>query len=371
MTSWILAMMAVSGCDDRSRRVTPHRDAGRPRRVIEPPSGAVHALPPHAIRADGVGPYRLGESLDSMMSALPSGPRLSVLDVRGVVRASIVRTEDDGVLLGGEPMMGASFAAVIAPKIARTEQGIEVGSSETKLLEAMGARAQERQVSDPRLFRFAGARGMTFVVEGEEVLAIVVGAEVDGSDSGGLACGLRAGRKDVPPCLLAGDAVTISGDGVVLGPPGAPERHRRAAPVPLPGLLFAGVPVDNERDLIAVRVDELGGAKRWLITVLRNEGGKLVRVAEEPLFSLTAESASLLGAALSDVDLLVRVDTRADSYVASGLLVTRTGKRLRVAVPLSPASVLRRRKGGEDGGAGSSAAPAEVRTAVPDAGPAM
>ncbi|MEJ7598131.1 MAG: hypothetical protein WKG01_09505 [Kofleriaceae bacterium] len=49
-------VLALAACSDRSSGRQPAREEPQ-RRVIEPPSGTVRPMPPHAIRSVGVGPY--------------------------------------------------------------------------------------------------------------------------------------------------------------------------------------------------------------------------------------------------------------------------------------------------------------------------
>ena len=55
------------------------------RRVIEPPHGYVRALPPHAITAEGVGPFKLSMAMSEIAASLPPGSRMSLLQIPGVV----------------------------------------------------------------------------------------------------------------------------------------------------------------------------------------------------------------------------------------------------------------------------------------------
>src|ERR1041385_2183496 len=60
--------LAVAGCGNRQRENhEPPRDAKRGARVIEPSTDRVGPLPPYAIKAEGVGPYKLGERLSDLL----------------------------------------------------------------------------------------------------------------------------------------------------------------------------------------------------------------------------------------------------------------------------------------------------------------
>src|SRR5205809_539568 len=125
---WLLIGVVLAGACTRDTPEKPtkvSRDQERPRRIIEPPSGVVRPLPPHAIRAEGVGPYKLGERLDTLLDQQPSGPRITLFEITNVVHRTLIRAEDDTVLIGGADQSGnASFVAVVGPEVARTENGV-------------------------------------------------------------------------------------------------------------------------------------------------------------------------------------------------------------------------------------------------------
>src|SRR5688572_423623 len=181
MQALVLAGLALApgcgGCRDRDLPPMPApRDAGPARRVIVPAIGDVRPLPPHAIRADGVGPYRLGAPLDAVLAQLPSGPRVALLDLQGVVDVSVIRAEDDGVLVGGESVAAtAAYIAVVRADVARTETGIGVGSHRRDLVTAMGPELVDtRFVRDPGLLAFASLPGARFVVVEDRVGAVLL-----------------------------------------------------------------------------------------------------------------------------------------------------------------------------------------------------
>ncbi|MGE0867596.1 MAG: hypothetical protein AB7P03_03480, partial [Kofleriaceae bacterium] len=66
------AWLTTAACSDRNGGVSePPSDPKRQHRVIEAPAVVVRPLPPHAILADGDGPYRQGERLAEMLEQLP------------------------------------------------------------------------------------------------------------------------------------------------------------------------------------------------------------------------------------------------------------------------------------------------------------
>src|SRR5215813_1239975 len=109
-----LTALAIAGCGNRRRENRePPRDAKRAPRVIEPSTDRVGPLPPYSIKAEGVGPYKLGERLSDLLEKLPSGPQIVLFEIPGVVHRNVIRAEDDAVLVGGEQASTASFVAVV------------------------------------------------------------------------------------------------------------------------------------------------------------------------------------------------------------------------------------------------------------------
>lgn len=85
-----LALVGLVACGS-DKAPTPERREAPTRRVIEPPHGDVRALPPHAITAEGVGPFKLSMAMSEIAASLPPGSRMSLLQIPGVVDHSVVR----------------------------------------------------------------------------------------------------------------------------------------------------------------------------------------------------------------------------------------------------------------------------------------
>jgi hypothetical protein len=357
-----LALAVAPACGDRRGGPPPPGDAPRARRVIERPRSALYPLPPHAIRSDGVGPYKLGEALATVLYAVPSAPGVEVLDVPRVVRHSVIRVEDNRVVVGGDPVV-TSFVGVLAPEVARTESGVEVGMPRDELGKALGAAVVDPvRAVDPRLIAAEALPGVRFVVEHDAVVAVLVtgprartdvprapGAPVPAvpackvdpdADAVRTALGGEPARLD---CLTETEAVAAIGDEVVVISTG--DKPRRLVAQRLPDLVFAGATHGAGRhEVIAVTAKR--DARQLVTTViaLRWEGGRLARTLDETAYQLTAQSAGWLGARLEDLDLLLEVEARADMIVVSGVLLGRAGPAIRLAVPLTPSSLARRKR---------------------------
>ncbi|HEU0034135.1 MAG TPA: hypothetical protein VFQ53_26085, partial [Kofleriaceae bacterium] len=126
--------LAMASCGDRDKSPAPTAQPQPQRRSIEPPAGTVRQLPPYGIDAAGIGPYKLRQRLAAILDQLPSGPRIERYEIPSVLHTSLIRAEDDHVLIGGEPTATVAssttaFVAVIDGDVARTESGVHVGTS--------------------------------------------------------------------------------------------------------------------------------------------------------------------------------------------------------------------------------------------------
>jgi hypothetical protein len=344
-----LAIVAVLllGCSDRDQPEAP-RERERPHRVIEPPLGTMRSLPPHPIRADGVGPYRIGERLDVLLGELPSGPRISTFDIRGVVHANVIHAEEDTVLIGGEPSATASFVAVIGSEVARTESGIHVGSTRDELVHALGALASDvDRVRDPHVIVPGSLRSTRVVVDGDRIAAFVVTADANPARP-------REGSECVRPaieapkqgaCFATGEIVEVDGDDIAVRSAEKPD-DKPLATVRVSGLVFAA-PLrnlaENRDELVVVsRIDD-SQVRTWSIAAFQLDKKGLVRTIDAtPLYQLSSANARWIGADLKDVDVYAELTSRSDAIEVGGLLTTRSGDKIRDVVVVSPVMVPRR-----------------------------
>lgn len=349
-----LALLAlVVGCGGgHPDNPVPDPQEQRPRRIIEPPSGTVRPLPPHAIRAEGVGPYKLGEKLDQTLEQLPSGPRVATLDIPSVVHRSLVRAEDDAVLIGAaEPTGTASFVAVITGEVARTEGGIRVGSTRAEIVKALGpVVAEPDRARDPRMLQLAQLKNLRVVLDGEVAAAMVVltpEAAHAAPPEAALPCTRPAGTdKLFGACTGAsatGELVGIDGDDLAVRPT---EGEHPPVAVHVPGLVFAAPirnPVDGRDELVAIGRTDDASQRTWTASAYRFEAGHLVRTIDpQPIYQLSAANARWIGAELDHVDLYLELASRADGLEVGGLLTTRVGTKIRDVVTISTINVARR-----------------------------
>jgi hypothetical protein len=346
-----LALLLSAGCsgDDPKPQVRT-TEPQPPRRVIAPPGGTtVRSLPPYAIRADGVGPYRLGEKVSAVMAQLPSGPRIARFEIPSVVRTSLIRAEEDAILIGGETTSTAAFVAVVGAEVARTDSNVHVGSSVEDLVRALGPLFEDPDhARDPRLVVPTAMRNARVALDGERIAAIVLAND---------APPVKLGPQPEPPCKRpeppskkqlgiclsnAGELVEVEDDELVVHPS---DSERVIYALRAPGLVFAA-PLRNPsegRDELAVvtRIDE-PHRRTWMLAAYRLEGTRMVRTVEEELYTLTPMQSRWIGADLRDVELYIELASGPEAIEVGGLLTTRAGERVRDVALLSPKVVARR-----------------------------
>ncbi len=363
--------------------------------MIEPSTERVGPLPPYAIRAEGVGPYKLGEKLSVLLEQLPSGPQIALFEIPGVVHRSVIRAEDDTVLVGGEQASTASFIAIVGPDVARAEGNIHVGSTRDELIAALGPPVEDpERAHDPHLIAPSALPSLRVVIGGDRVAAIVVTGVVAPSRQGYDCPRPAATERAVGACLTgAGELIETSGSGSGGGSGGGDEvvirsadGERTLATTPkFPGLVFAA-PLRNAAEgrdelVVVTRTDE-AATRSWWIAAYRLEGSRLVRTVDAAqVYQLSSANARWIGSDLHDVDLYLELTSRADEIDVGGLLATHSAsraKRIADVVVISPAQVARHRgktaaaEASDAGSPGASAAGrvtqgAAVRAAEPAA----
>ncbi|MEO6777520.1 MAG: hypothetical protein ABI467_31630 [Kofleriaceae bacterium] len=346
---WFALALALCSCSDRDHaharasEVAPDRTP----RVLDPPPQHVRALPPHAIRSDGVGPYRLGLTLEQLGTQVPPGGRNAQIDIPNVVHLSVLHAEDDTIQIGGEPLGRASFVAVIGPKVARTESGIQVGSTRAELVQALGApEVVLTRARDPRIVVPSNLRELRAVLDHDHVIGLVVTASDPPGKAEGCvrpAPGPATEGTKFGACLTgAAGVVTVDGDEIVAR---MAETDKLIDRVRLANLQFAAAvrAPDGKDEIVAItRLDD-SQARTWWLVGYRLEAGKLVQVANGPVYQLTATNARWIGSTLADLDLILEVSNRGDTFEVGGLLTHRTNGRLRDLLVLSPVQVPRHR----------------------------
>jgi hypothetical protein len=393
----ILAIVVVLAACGDGEAVKPSDDAGVPRRVFDPPPRKVRAVPPFDIHAGGVGPYyRLGAPLRDVLLSLPSGPRVELLQIDRVVDFSLVRTDGDAIVLGANRNARIDFITVLAPGIARTARGIEVGLTLVEAEQMLGPRLTA-PLADPRMARFAAAPELQLVTDGLKIEGIVVAAPREPEEHGAprartprcaerserSADLIRAGRlgKPVGARVLPGcftgehpEAVVVADEelAVVGGDVGKP---RRLAGQPIADAAFVGtldVDRDGRHEIVVVH-RRVSDKLVLRVEVLALEGGRLVTrgpAGGQQAYAISTTSAAWVGAKLPELDLVLELEAGNETIIVSGLYLRRVGSSLREIAPLERITLAvprgRRRPG--PGVAVEEPGAAPPSAAAPDAG---
>jgi hypothetical protein len=359
----VVALVAA-GCSDPASNKQQAKSEPQ-RRVIEPPSGTARPMPPHAIRGDGVGPYKLGERLSSLLAQLASGPRMTRLEIPGLLHLNVIRAEDDMVLIGGESSASiastdASFLSVVGgAEVARTEKGdVHVGSSRAELERALGPFVIElERARDPRVVVPNELRNARVIVERDRVTAIVITGDsprtpppaTEGSATEPACERPAATERAIGACLLAGtggELIERDRDRLIIRSISSDaEKSRVVTTLAVPNLQFVAVLRNaNERDeLVAITRTDEPQQRIWSLVAYRFETKQIVKTVDpEPVYLLSAAQTRWIGAELRDVDLFLELTSRADGIEVGGLLTTRPNGKLRDVVVISPKLVARR-----------------------------
>ena len=359
----LLAIGGLSACSgkDPVDKTPVTSEVPRSRRVIEPPVGVVRALPPHAIKPQSVGPYKLGERLSDLMEQLPSGPRMELFEVPGLLHRSLVRAEDGAVLIGGEPQGTANFVAVVGTEVARTESGVHVGSTRAELIAAMGPLHEDLdRAHDPRLVVPAAMKNARIILDGDRISAIAILAEPAAPPPTAQSpeCARPAATgKAIGMCLTGTGELVEVGDNEITVRVG----EKVVAQFRVPNVVFA-VPlrtIDGKDELVAIARTDEAQLRSWSLVAFRFDGGKLVKTTDPtPLYQVSNANARWIGAEVRDVDLYLELASRADAIEVGGLLTTRSSAgQTRDVVVISTVSVPHRRTKPAAADAGSAEPP--------------
>ncbi len=349
----VLGLCQLS-CSDSAQPPAPLVTSSRPRRTA-PPASVVRALPPHAIRSDGVGPYLLGESLATQLDELPSGPRLTLLDIPGVVHFNVIRAEQGSVLVGGDPLGPTAYVAVVAADVARTESGLAVGATRSQVETKVHMVGREPTLArDPRISLPVASPGMRLIFDGDDILRGLVvlrsaavepvppatplaGTDLNKSGAASLCliqASATANKTTGPECPVNSETVKVSGEDIVFR---TSDSTRPAVAVRFRGLVWTAVlEIEQRETLVVISRQDTVSKKTWTLSVLRIDQGKLLRLPDQALYVVTSENARWIGAELGSVDLVLEIAARGDTLHIGGLLSTATGSGIRDLVPLLP-----------------------------------
>jgi hypothetical protein len=344
----------------------------------------VHAYPPHAIRADGVGPYRIGTLFSDVLYALPQDPRVELLQIGRLADWRVARAENGQILIGAED--DVAFVSVLAPDVARTSSGVGVGSTGAELIKALGPEAEERGAADRKIYEFPSLPNVRFVTdappdappeEARVVAAIVVRPDL--AAPGEAPTSSRAAKPAPPskrpedPCRVLvssaadvieaahprvqavkplvrygcftgtqAEAIVYAGGELSLVGQEA-GKLKKTASVSVPGGLDLLAALDADGD---DRDDVVWGAHRRSdreltveIHVLRWEAGHFTEVASGKPFTISDDAAAGAGTTTANVDLALELRREPGALAISGLYMNRPGGTLRELAPAAPAMI--------------------------------
>jgi hypothetical protein len=324
-----LLLIAFGACSE-GKKPEQKREPERQRRVKDPPTRPVRSLPPHAIRADGIGPYKLGATVTQLLDQLPSGPRITQFTLPDVIQRDILRAEDDAILIGTEPQGTAKFVSVVRGDIARTEAGVHVGSTRAELEAALGVEQEELdRAHDPRIVIPPTMKNARVLVENDRITAFVITSEPERPKED------KVEPRDYVVKPADGELTLVSRDG-----------EKQLGTIRVPDLVFGAAlrnPSDGKDDIIAVTTSEDGQTKTWSVVGYRVHEGKPLKFVDQVVYTLTASNARWIGADLGDLDLILELTSKADSIEVGGLLTTRKDGKLRDIVVITPVPVARKR----------------------------
>ncbi len=345
----VAPMVACGSCSET--RDPPLQDHQPQRRVIEPPSGIVQAGPPYVIGADGVGPYKLNQSVASLADRLKGGPGMMRFEIPGILHAGLIRAEDAGVLIGTEPTVSAAstttFLAVTSGEVAQLESGVRVGSSLADVQKLGVAPDDPERAHDPHLV-LSAIDHVRFVIENKRVAAIALIDEPNGPTEPVASKCTRpetTQRSTFGICLGTGELVEKDGDELVVR---AVEGDKVIARASAPGLVFAVPlrdPADGHDELVAIMRGGDGFRRTWAISAWRLDGERLQRsITLQPIYQITNARTRWIGSALSDIELYLELASKPEGIEVGGLLTTSEDGRVRYVVVISTSLVPRRHR---------------------------
>jgi hypothetical protein len=336
---------------------TPRRDGG--------PAAEVRAYPPHAIRADGVGPYVLGQDLKRVLRALPEGPNLELFQLGRHANWRVARAEGGAIAIGADAENVVRFVSVLGPEVARTSAGVGVGARAEELAPALGPPDEGLAVvRDRPVWTFPSLPTVAFLGDGLDeprVLAVVVAERRETPPRrAGCAAGPSGTRDEIVAAARAGKAedararvaagcvsgqaaeavVLAGGELVLVGGEAGKLKRLGAAPVTADG--FVGLlDIDGEprEEIVTGAQGVVDGEHQVTIQVHRWENGKLATVLTERPFVIGAAAAAGAGVVPAEIELVVEARGGRGELEVGGVYLARRDGALRGAAPVTPVTL--------------------------------
>ncbi len=366
-------------------------DTPRARRLLKTPPGKIRAVPPHAIFAGGVGPYKLGTPLNDVLDLVSGGPRIVVVNFDGVLDYHYIPAEEGAIIVGASHSeKPISFISILDPKIAKTKGGVSVGASTAQLRKQLGEPELRRVgLRDPRIVTFAKLPTLQFVVTNGKVRAAMVSGSVPTKKAAEptpvappkqqdepvkpatknkavkklavkpKVCRAAAWSKHKSDILTEAGTTAFSNPQIAYGcfvgdAPGAlvrdgsritvvggePGKFRVVSRSQIASLTFASaidVNADQRHEIALTRVVRTRKRIVARVEVIRVEAnGRLQRLASKAIYILSRETVEWTGAKLADIELLLALSVANRRLRVGGLYLHDGATGARMMAPLRP-----------------------------------
>jgi len=277
---------------------------------------------------------------------------------KGLFDYSIVRAEQDTMVVGARRGQGVTFVAAVAPGVVRTESGVQVGTKLNELATKLGPPVPTIGViRDARIRAYVNFPNTRFIVDSDRVVAILVGGDSPQPRSGVSASickidqldisAIRRGQGKTFPanasiafgCAEQTRAITLTDNRLTLmirrGGQWKKIAGRKSIHFEADG--FVDVDGDGLDEVVVVsRIRR----KQQHDVRLELLGNNLSTRLEWPIYSLATRAAEWVGAEqLDDADFLIEVERVARGLRVSGVYIQRRRGLTHHVIPLNSLTV--------------------------------
>ena len=345
---------SVVACQDQSNTVKIVDEGDFATRQFTPPPGEVRSMPPHDVREEGVGPYKVGMPLQEALSSLEGGPRIELWRAEGLSEYRLVRTENGAMVLGADRAGSTRFISVLDPSIIESPDGVVLGANLDRLMKSLNTKESKRFVSDPALVTLTSLPALRLFVENDKVIAALhLGAtplaenEVKNCIEGTKIKNIEkqivkqfSNKKDLSlaqGCLEKNPiwVVTLKGQVAIFSVDGG--KVKKVVNSYIPGLTRAGViDIDNDGkdEICFIKAKNNNDEKAIDVAIAKLEGRTLETVISRKVVRLNQSSLKLLGVDLAQSKLLAEVGFKGKELIARAILVDLRNKQIRGVIPL-------------------------------------
>ena len=353
---FLMSCVALSvACENKSREVQTLNEEKISTRQFTPPPGVVRSMPPHDVRDEGVGPYKIGMPLQEALSSLEGGPRIELWRAEGLSEYRLVRAENGAVVLGADRSGTTKFISLLDPSIIETPEGDVLGAKIGDLKKSLESEESKRFVADPEWVTLKALPALKLFVNNGVVMAALhigatPGAEVeerkcaDHIDSEsiekqiGKLLGARKvelleqgclGKKPIWVASLKDQVAIFSIEGA---------KVKKSVNSYIPGLKRAGlIDVDNDGkdEICFIKTKTKKDEKSIDVAIAKYENRALQTFIRRKLVTLDQSSLNLLGVDLAQSRLLAEVGFKGKELVARTVLVHMNKREVRDIIPVA------------------------------------